>query len=59
LLVDWKADRDLAGLRDEAELAKLPQDERQVCRALWSDVDALLTKTGAADPAAARSAGRN
>jgi hypothetical protein len=34
----------LAGLRDEAALAKLPEDEQEACRALWAEVDALLTK---------------
>jgi serine/threonine-protein kinase len=43
-LQHWKADPDLAGIRDQAALAKLPAAERNACRALWSDVDALLTK---------------
>ena len=38
----WKTDSDLAGLRDEAALAKLPEDEQKACRALWAEVDALL-----------------
>ena len=32
-LQHWKADTDLAGIRDEAALAKLPEDERKACRA--------------------------
>jgi hypothetical protein len=44
----WKADPDLAGIRDEAALAKLPQDEQQAFRALWAEVDALLNKSRAA-----------
>ena len=43
-LQHWKADPDLAGLRDPAALAKLPEDEQNACRALWAEVDALLTK---------------
>jgi hypothetical protein len=43
-LQHWKADPDLAGIRDHAVLAKLPAAEQNACRALWSDVDALLTK---------------
>ena len=45
-LQHWKADPDLAGLRDQAALAKLPEDEQKACRALWAEVDALLAKTG-------------
>jgi tetratricopeptide (TPR) repeat protein len=40
----WKNDPDLAGLRDQASLAKLSDDERKACRVLWSEVDALLAK---------------
>ena len=43
-LQHWKADTDLAGLRDAAALAKLPDDEQKACRALWAEVDALLAK---------------
>jgi tetratricopeptide (TPR) repeat protein len=46
-LQHWKADADLAGLRDAAALAKLPEAEQKACRALWADVDALLAKTRA------------
>jgi hypothetical protein len=45
----WKQDADLAGLRDEAELAKLPPAEREACRNLWVEVDQLLKEV--ADPA--------
>ncbi len=44
MLQHWKADSDLAGLRDPALLAKLPADEQKACRAFWADVDALLAK---------------
>jgi tetratricopeptide (TPR) repeat protein len=43
-LQHWKVDPDLAGLRDKAALAKLPEDEQRACRALWAEVDALLSK---------------
>jgi serine/threonine-protein kinase len=43
-LARWREDPDLAGLRDPDALAKLPPDERQECRALWSDLDALLQR---------------
>jgi hypothetical protein len=43
-LQHWKADADLAGIRDDAELAKLPESERAAFRKLWADVDALLKK---------------
>jgi Flp pilus assembly protein TadD len=42
----WKVDPDLAGLRDEADLARLPHDERPGCRALWSGVDVILEQAG-------------
>jgi tetratricopeptide (TPR) repeat protein len=43
-LAYWKTDPDLAGIRDESELKKLPEGEQTVCRALWSEVEALLAK---------------
>jgi tetratricopeptide (TPR) repeat protein len=43
-LQHWKADLDLAGMRDPAALAKLPEAEQNACRALWAEVDALLAK---------------
>jgi hypothetical protein len=43
-LQHWKNDADLAGLRDSAALAKLPQDEQKACRTLWAKVDTLLAK---------------
>ena len=44
-LQHWKVDSDLAGIRDEASLAKLPENERKACQALWTEVEALLKKT--------------
>ncbi len=43
-LKDWKTDADLAGIRDEKELARLPDEERAAFKQLWKDVDQLLTK---------------
>ncbi len=45
-LKHWQADSDLAGLRDAAALAKLPQEERAACKRLWGEVDGLLVKVG-------------
>ena len=45
-LKHWKEDSDLAGIRDAAALAKLPQEERAACKQLWGDVDGLLSKVG-------------
>jgi tetratricopeptide (TPR) repeat protein len=45
-LQHWKTDTDLAGIRDEKELAKLPEAERAALKQLWTDVDRLLTKAG-------------
>ncbi len=42
----WKTVADLAGIRDEKELAKLPQAERAAFKQLWTDVDRLLGKAG-------------
>ena len=43
----WKADADLAGVREAEPLATLPEQERAAWRALWADVDALLAKAEA------------
>jgi serine/threonine-protein kinase len=43
-LQHWQKDPDLAGLRDQDALAKLPEPERDSCRKLWADVDALLRR---------------
>jgi tetratricopeptide (TPR) repeat protein len=47
-LLHWKQDADLAGLRDPEALARLQAEDQQVCRKLWSDVDALLARVGGA-----------
>jgi serine/threonine-protein kinase len=43
-LKNWQQDTDLASVRGESALAKMPDDERKAWRALWADVDALLAK---------------
>jgi hypothetical protein len=45
-LARWRADQDLAELREPAELAKLPADERRDCLALWAEVGAQLASYG-------------
>jgi hypothetical protein len=42
----WRADADLAGVRDAEALAKLPEEERAVWKALWAEVDEALAKVG-------------
>jgi serine/threonine protein kinase/tetratricopeptide (TPR) repeat protein len=37
----WQSNADLAGVRDQTELAKLPDTEREAWEKLWADVDAL------------------
>jgi serine/threonine-protein kinase len=49
-LQHWKADSDLAGIRDPAALAKIPADEQKACRALWAEVDMLLAKARGTAP---------
>ena len=44
----WKADADLAGIRDEQELAELSEKERADFKQLWKDVDQLLTRAAGA-----------
>jgi hypothetical protein len=43
-LTYWRADADLAGVRDKESLAKLPEDERKAWQKLWADVADLLSK---------------
>ncbi len=43
-LAHWQKDTDLAGIRDEKDIAKLPESERSTVKQFWSDVDSLLTK---------------
>jgi hypothetical protein len=44
-LAAWRHDPDLAGIRESEALDKLPSDEREDCRALWSDFDAVFSST--------------
>jgi serine/threonine-protein kinase len=46
-LQHWKTDPDLTGLRDPEAVKRLPEAEQSACRALWAEVDALLTKARA------------
>jgi serine/threonine-protein kinase len=43
-LEHWQHDTDLERIRDDGELAKLPETERMAFRKLWADVDTLLMK---------------
>jgi tetratricopeptide (TPR) repeat protein len=43
-LAHWKKDADLAGVRGEMELAKLPEAERHAWEAFWEDIEALLKR---------------
>src|SRR5262249_46903844 len=42
----WQTDRELAGVRDAAALAGLPEAERADWQRLWANVQALLEKAG-------------
>jgi hypothetical protein len=42
VLRSWQADKALAGVRDEAALANLPQAERAAWAELWAEVEKLL-----------------
>jgi hypothetical protein len=44
-LAHWKEDPDLAGVRDQQVLARLPEGERAGWRKLWAGVDYLLKHT--------------
>jgi tetratricopeptide (TPR) repeat protein len=46
-LQQWRSDTDLAGVRDQANLAKLPDAERIAWRKLWDDVAALQRRAAA------------
>jgi tetratricopeptide (TPR) repeat protein/serine/threonine protein kinase len=41
-LEHWKADTDLASVRDEEPLRALTEPERKACQALWAEVDKIL-----------------
>ncbi len=46
VLKHWKSDGDLAGVRDDIELAKLPEGERAAFRQVWNNVNQLLVRAG-------------
>ena len=50
----WLSDQDLAGVRDEPALAKLPAGERRDWRAFWENVAALAARDPAAKVSQAR-----
>ena len=50
MLQHWQNDIDLAGIRDEAALAKLPEAERKEWQGLWEDVKALLERAQSKTP---------
>jgi serine/threonine-protein kinase len=43
-LARWKVDSNLAGIRGDAAIAKLPAAERRAFQLLWADVEALWKK---------------
>jgi serine/threonine-protein kinase len=43
-LAGWRTNPDLACVREETELEKLPTDEHKDWRALWDEVEELLTR---------------
>lgn len=43
ILLHWKKDADLAGIRSASAIDKLPEAERTEWRAFWNDVDMMLT----------------
>ncbi len=45
-MIHWKKDSDLAGIRDEKELAMLPEAERSAFKQLWDDVERLRVQAG-------------
>ncbi len=42
----WQGDSDLAAVRDEEALSKLPESERKEWQALWREVRKVLARTG-------------
>jgi hypothetical protein len=48
VLAQWRAEADLAGIRDAEALAKLPDGERAAFSSLWFEVEALRQKASRA-----------
>jgi serine/threonine protein kinase len=44
ILQHWQKDTDLVGIRDAKEVAKLPPEEQEAWKKMWSDVAELLKK---------------
>ncbi len=44
-LTKWCKEPELAGIRESAELEKLPADEKEDCRRLWDEVKTVLDST--------------
>ena len=42
---EWLSDKDLAGVREDPWLAKLPAEEREQWRTLWDNVRFLRDRT--------------
>jgi serine/threonine protein kinase/Tfp pilus assembly protein PilF len=55
-LAHWQQDSDLASLRGEVALAKLPAEEQAGWRQLWADIEKALTKVRQASNRPAKSA---
>jgi serine/threonine-protein kinase len=49
-LKHWQTDTDLAGIRDNDAVMKLPAEEQEACRKLWAEVETLLQKTQGKTP---------
>jgi serine/threonine-protein kinase len=49
-LLPWQHAPDLAGIRDPAALAQLPEEERKELHALWAEVEALIDRAGKMAP---------
>jgi hypothetical protein len=43
----WQFDSDLAGIRESAAINKLPAQEQEACKKLWTNVADLLRKSAA------------
>jgi tetratricopeptide (TPR) repeat protein/tRNA A-37 threonylcarbamoyl transferase component Bud32 len=53
-LSHWRANPDLASLREPEQLAPLAPDERDECLAIWSAVDAVIGRASASSGGSAR-----
>ena len=49
-LKHWRQDADLTGIRDQAALSNLSENDRKQCLALWAEVDDLLKRTEGRKP---------